>query len=276
MVYSLLPMEDGRPLVGGLFSFVGGVERRCIAAIEADGAVDLSFAPFGWNSAAVFAMAVQSDGKVVAGGMIPGGIARMEANGELDPFFGSGISGFGGWDPWVYDLALQSDGKILCVGRFESYNGTPCNGMARLNADGSFDDTFAIGQGFNLEVLTLAMQPDGRALVGGYFNQLNGTAQNHIARLFAEEVSTAVTATDGPSLEVYPNPSDGHVFVRTDARPASTISVTGPDGRLVRAPFTPATSAGVQALDLTAYAKGVYLVRIAEGTMTRTERLVVQ
>ncbi len=91
IVYSLVPMGDGRILVGGLFSFVGGVERRCIAALDADGSVDLSFAPFGWNSSAVFSMAVQADGKVIAGGMLAGGVARMEANGELDPFFGSGI-----------------------------------------------------------------------------------------------------------------------------------------------------------------------------------------
>ncbi len=176
----------------------------------------------------------------------------------------------------MYDVALQSDGKIRCVGRCDSYNGSPCNSMARLNADGSFDETFDLGEGFDLEVFTMMVQPDGRALVGGYFNQLNGTPQNRIARLFAEDVSTSVTALDGPSLEVYPNPSNGHAFVRTDARPTSTISITGPDGRLVRAPFTPATSAGVQSVDLSAYAKGVYLVRIADGAMARTERLVVQ
>ena len=276
IVYSLVPMSDGRVVVGGMFSFVGGLDRRCIAAIDPDGSVDQSFAPFGWNSSPVFSVAVQNDGKVLVGGMIPGGIARMEENGEIDPFFGSGISGFGGWDPWVYALALQSDGKILCAGRFVSYNGTPCNGMARLNEDGTLDPTFDIGEGFNSDVYAMVLQPDGKALVGGYFDQMGGVSHNRIARLMTADLNTAIASVDELSLDVYPNPSTGQVFVRTDARPNSSISIIGPDGRIVRAPFVPATSAGLQSIDLGAYAKGVYLVRIADSLMARTERVVVQ
>ena len=275
-VYSMVQMPDGRVLLGGLYSFLSGVDRRCIGAIEPDGSVDLSFAPFGWGSSPVFALALQQDGKVLAGGMIPGGIARMEANGEIDPFFGSGISGFGGWDPWVYAMALQTDGKVLCAGRFVSYNGVPCNGIARLNADGTMDSDFHVGSGFNADVFAMSMQSDGKVLVGGFFSDVDGTPRNRIARLFAEEFSTDLQESHDLRLEVFPNPSEGRIFIRTSMRGTASITVIGPDGRTVQAPFVPFTSAGLGSVDLGTYAKGMYLVRIADGAAAHTERVLVQ
>jgi uncharacterized delta-60 repeat protein len=275
LVYSLTLRPDGRVIVGGTFSFVGGVDRKGIAALHADGSLDQSFAPLGWNSSAVFALALQADGKVVVGGLIPGGIARLELNGEVDPTYGSGVTGFGGWDPRVYALALQPDGRVLAAGGFSSYNGAACNGMARLTSEGMLDASFFIGEGFNGDVFAMALQADGKPLVGGFFDSVDGTSRSRIARLESEELSTAIASLSDLSLEVYPNPSQGQVFVRTDARSLSSLSIAGPDGRTVRAAFIPA-NAGTQSIDLSAYAKGIYLVRIAEGATVRTERVVIQ
>lgn len=276
LVYALALRPDGRVIVGGTFSFVGGVDRKGIAAVHPDGSLDQSFAPFGWNSCAVFTLAIQPDGKVLVGGLLPGSIARLELNGEVDPFFGSGVSGFGGWDPWVFALSLQADGRILTAGRFTSFNGSACNGMARLTSDGFLDESFFLGEGFNGDVFAMALQSDGRPLVGGFFDSVDGTPRSRIARLHSEELSTAIAAVRDLSLQVYPNPSSGQVFVRTDGLRGSNISIIGPDGRFVHTPFIPATSAGVQSVDLSACAKGVYLVSIAEGATARTERVVIQ
>lgn len=276
IVYALALRPDGRILVGGTFSFVGGEDRKGIAAVNTDGSLDTSFAPLGWNSCAVFSLALQANGKVLVGGLIPGGIARLEQNGEVDPNYGSGVTGFGGWDPRVYAMALQSDGRVLAAGNFSSYNGAACNGMARLTCEGSLDESFSVGEGFNGDVFALVLQSDGKALVGGFFDQVDGTPRSRIARLESEDLSTAIAPVSGLSLELYPNPSQGEVFVRTDARSTVSISITGPDGRLVRAPFVPTMSAGPQCIDLGAFAKGVYLVHIADGGMARTERVVIQ
>ena len=274
LVYSLAVRPDGRVIIGGTFNFVGGVERRGIAAVDADGSLDQSFAPIGWNSCAVFTLALQADGRVVVGGLLPGGIARLEENGEVDPTYGS-ATGFGGWDPRVYALALQPDGRVLAGGGFSSYNGSACMGMARLTNEGLLDETFFIGEGFNGDVFALALQADGRPMVGGFFDSVDGTPRSRIARLESEDLSTAVAPVSELSLEVYPNPSAGQVFVRTGADFISSLRIIGPDGCAVRAAFIPASS-GAQSIDLGAYAKGVYLVRIAEGAMARTERLVIQ
>ena len=147
--------------------------------------------------------------------------------------------------------------------------------MARLTSDGFLDESFFIGEGFNGDVFTMALQGDGKPLVGGFFDSVDGTPRGRIARLESEDLSTAVTPVSDLSLEVYPNPSTGPVFVRTDARSLSNLSISGPDGRAVRAAFVPESS-GTQSIDLSAYAKGVYVVRIAEGATARTERLVIQ
>lgn len=275
-VYALAPTADGRIIVGGVYSYLSGVDRRCIGAIEENGGVDHTFAPFGWNSSPVFAVAVQNDGKVLAGGMIPGGLARMEANGEIDPFFGSGVSGFGGWDPWVYAMTLQTDGKIICAGRFASYDGTPCNGIARLNVDGTLDESFYLGTGCNADVFAMAQQLDGKVLIGGFFDNIDGTPCAHIARLFAEDISTDIAGLDQLELGIYPNPSTGPVRITMDEQGAANLRVIGPDGRDVHMASTTGMGNGPRSLDLSGYARGVYMVRISAGERARTERLVIQ
>jgi hypothetical protein len=66
-------------------------------------------------------------------------------------------------------MALQSDGKVLIGGEFTSYDGNPCRNFARINTDGSFDNTFNIGSGTNSTVNTIAVKSDGKILIGGAF-----------------------------------------------------------------------------------------------------------
>lgn len=104
--------------------------------------------------------------------------------GESDPTFNIG-SGF------TYDVrtvAIQTDGKIIAGGLLQSFNGISRRGIARLNQNGSIDNTFDIGTGFyNIPdgdlVLSLAIQSDGKIVVGGHFSDFNGTSINRITRL---------------------------------------------------------------------------------------------
>jgi uncharacterized delta-60 repeat protein len=83
----------------------------------------------------------------------------------------------------VRALVLQPDGKVLVGGQFTEFDGTTRNRIARLNNDGSLDASFNPGTGFDNIVHTLALQPDGKVLVGGYFIEFDGTTRNRIARL---------------------------------------------------------------------------------------------
>jgi uncharacterized delta-60 repeat protein len=99
-----------------------------------------------------------------------------------DPSFDCySIGAWGGDIP--EQITQQSDGKMIYVGYFTSYAGVAANRIVRLNTDFSIDDTFVYGTGFNGETNAVAIQPDGKILVGGNFTQYNGTARNRIVRL---------------------------------------------------------------------------------------------
>jgi uncharacterized delta-60 repeat protein len=126
-----------------------------------------------------------SDGKILVGGYFTSfngtsvnHIARLNVDGSLDTTFHIGT----GFDSDVMSSNLQSDGKILVCGHFSTFNGAPMNLMARLNSDGTLDQTFNIGASSGY-ILAIEGQPDGKILVGGYFTTNDGTTVKGITRL---------------------------------------------------------------------------------------------
>lgn len=129
---------------------------------------------------------IQPDNKILAGGFftaynttLQNFITRINIDGSIDTGFNIGT----GFDSQVTTIALQTDNKIIVGGFFTSYNGNPCNYIARLNPDGSFDSTFNIGIGFDAPVQTIYIQSDNKLLVGGIFNSYDGTSSNFMIRL---------------------------------------------------------------------------------------------
>jgi len=88
----------------------------------------------------------------------------------------------------IHAIAIQPDGKILIGGDFSSAGGANRLSLARLNPDGSADSAFNPGVGGDnvtsfARVWALAVQPDGKILVGGEFNALGGQMRQGIGRL---------------------------------------------------------------------------------------------
>ena len=106
----------------------------------------------------------------------------------------------------VLALALQTNGQILVGGNFSSVNGTPDNGITRLNADGSLDIAGFLNNGLysgaNGAVQAVVCQTDGRVVIGGSFNTADGITRNNIARLMTDgSLDTSFnpgTGADGP------------------------------------------------------------------------------
>ncbi|HMS41624.1 MAG TPA: delta-60 repeat domain-containing protein, partial [Pyrinomonadaceae bacterium] len=113
-----------------------------------------------------------------------GRLARLHPDGSLDTtFIGVGPTGPSGI---VDDIVVQPDGKILIASfNMFAYNGTPVGRFARINTDGSLDTTFNnnLGAGFNASTKKIVLQSDGKILVGGTFQTVNGTSSRGIARL---------------------------------------------------------------------------------------------
>src|SRR6266851_1591525 len=165
-VSSLAVQADGKILVGGDFTTLGGQSRLCIGRLNADGTLDTSFNP--GADYLVNSLAVQADGKILAGGSFTtlGGqsrnfIGRLNADGTLDTSFNPAPGANSG----VYSLAMQADGKILVGGYFTILGGHSRNYLGRLNADGTLDTSF--NPDVNFWVNSLAVQGDGKILVGG-------------------------------------------------------------------------------------------------------------
>ena len=109
-------------------------------------------------------------------------IARVQANGSLDPsFLAPPLSGA---DAFITCIASAANNKILVAGAFASFNGQNSPGIALLNDDGSLDVTdFSPGLGVNGTVRAALPLPNGQFLIAGDFTFYNGSACSHIARL---------------------------------------------------------------------------------------------
>src|SRR4051794_17266877 len=131
-------------------------DRRLLAAVTLDpafgGGAGRVYTNFGSPYDEPQAMAVQSDGKILAigwGSSINFSLVRYLPNGSLDPTFGSGgkaVLGAG----YPKDIQLQKDGKILIAGDVASSDGSDGTaGMVmRLNSDGTVDKSFGTGGSF--------------------------------------------------------------------------------------------------------------------------------
>lgn len=104
--------------------------------------------------------------------------------GFLDPSF---LDGLTGPNSWLWTVALQPDGKLLIGGQFTSFNGAARGPIARLNADGSVDTSFSANVTAGEPTIhSVAVQADGKVLVGGMFTGIDGAPRTRLARLKAD------------------------------------------------------------------------------------------
>lgn len=178
---------DGKIIVVGPFTTFNGSARKDITRLNTNGTIDAGFnSGTATNNAGITNVSVQSDGKIIIGGSFTSyngtpvnRIARLNSDGTLDATFtGTGANNT------VLTSTVQPDGKIIIGGIFNSYNGTAAYSIARLNSDGTIDAGFTPGTtAINSVISTIALQSDGKIIIGGDFMSYNGTPINRIARL---------------------------------------------------------------------------------------------
>lgn len=190
-VTAIALQSDGKILAGGEFDAFNGSTANNILRLNTDGTRDISFNTGTGFNRAVACFAIQPDGKILVGGSfwsyngasVPPRLVRLNTDGTVDATFNSSGSGF---DGTVNSLALQPDGKILVAGFFTNANGVSRVGIARINSDGSLDASFNVGTGLTGSqpfAHAVALQSDGKVLLGGQFVNYNGTPVNRIVRL---------------------------------------------------------------------------------------------
>src|SRR6478609_3390392 len=170
------------------------------------GQLDTTFVPAPGTNDAVNVVIPQPDGKVIAAGrftfannILRNRIARFNFDGSLDTSFDPGT----GADGEITAAVLQPDGRIIVAGRFTSFNGFTHNCICRLNANGSVDLTFGLGNGITNAALALALQSDGRIIVGGQFSSVDLTPRFNLARLNNDgSVDLSFDPGNGPNGDV--------------------------------------------------------------------------
>jgi uncharacterized delta-60 repeat protein len=191
-VSSIIVQDDGKLIVGGVFTKFQGLPQNYIIRLNSDGSKDASFS-FGTGfmdnpngNSTVLTMVKQNDGKILIGGGFLGyqGVAnkyliRLNADGTKDNSFDIGT----GFNSTVNSIVLQNDGKIIVCGKFTQFKGTSQNRLIRLNTDGSKDASFDVSSGFDDTVNSILLQPDGKIVAGGYFMRYVNNSQNGLVRL---------------------------------------------------------------------------------------------
>jgi uncharacterized delta-60 repeat protein len=224
--WSVTLQSDGKIVTAGVFTNTDPFSRSfAVGRFLPNGSLDPTFGTGGRvitsvggkesNAAAVI---VQPDGKIIAAGVGPDPIVgatfalvRYEQNGTLDATFGGDgiVTTNFGTPSGASDVNLQADGRIVASG---------FGGLARYLPDGSLDVTFG-GDGIvnDFGGSGLVIQPDGKLVVGGWFNPTGqeGDFDFGVARYLA------VAAGIGPPTSKEQCKNDGW---RTFTIPRSFVS----------------------------------------------------
>ena len=197
---------DGKIVVGGLSDASGIPYDFALARYNPNGTLDSTFNGSGkvltdFSGSGSFdtlqALAIQSDGKIVAAGqsIVSGrpnfAVARYVMTGDLDGMFngtGKVLTAFDSGSAMANAVVIQSDGKIVAAGLFDNGNRKGADfALARYNIDGTPDSTFhSMGKvvtniGGSEVAYSVGIQPDGTIVAAG-FSDVRRTSDFALAR----------------------------------------------------------------------------------------------
>jgi uncharacterized delta-60 repeat protein len=276
LIRAIALQPDGRILIAGTFTVIGGQPRTNLARLNANGTLDPSFdagalaastqfindlsvqadgrivvAGYGTllrllpsgqadtsaplpsmaTDASVYAAELQADGKLLVGGgygmkldgIDRGTLVRLNTDGSVDTSFLPNAKGD------IQSIIRDGSGNIVIAGIAGSVGSTLHRGMVRLTADGSVDPSFMIPETSATPIYDVALQGDGKLVLGAHFEQINGLARKFIARLHPD--GRLDNGASG-ALSVTPRVSEGG-----SASPAAAQSVN--EGAKASFTFTP-------------------------------------
>ncbi len=165
--YNSAMFSDGRLL--SVYGFQDATSWKIIR-INQDGSIDKTF-NFSGNCGRSTKIFIKSNGKFLT--LDEGLVKRYNNDGTLDKTFTLPVT-----VGVIKNLLIEDNGKTTIVGNFSKINNTNAFGIARLNDDGSIDNTFLLtydfyASGSKYYINTIAIQKDGKYIVGGEFPSIN-------------------------------------------------------------------------------------------------------
>lgn len=223
-VVTIALQPDGKILAGGRFTAFDR-DGNCDSAnyiirLNSDGSRDNTFNIGDAFNDYVYAIKVLSDGSILVGGLFTtyngtnaSRIIKLNSTGGIDPSFSIGDDTVSFGDG-VISIEVDINGKLLVGGNYSTYSGVSALSIIRLNPNGTIDNTFNSGTGFDGEVFSIVIEPSGTILVGGSFTTYNNvTGVGNLVRLnpdgtintrfgygFNSQVSSIALQSDGKIL----------------------------------------------------------------------------
>jgi uncharacterized delta-60 repeat protein len=200
-IRALAVQPDGKLVAAGLIG-----SDFAVARYGATGSLDPSFGvdgvaitDFPGLFAEAHAVALQSDGKIVAAGSAASqafALARYNPDGTLDPGFGAGgtvTTTFGGFFNEANAVVVQAGGKIAAAGQV--FGTTSAFALARYNPDGTLDPGFGIGGTVTTSFASsgtaaaLVAQPGGALVAAGTADPGTGSSDDFALARYQDDGS---------------------------------------------------------------------------------------
>lgn len=292
--HDVLVLPDLRIAVTGAFTQYDGNNCGHIAVLTEDGPYDSSVQNnpgLTGASSTGEALARQPDGKLlVAGqfgyhnGVVVHGVVRLNPDGTRDNSFNAPFYPYA----TVNAIAVQEDGRILVGGEYTDamydIGITGPNRITRLLADGSMDTTFAAGAGAlpaagsTAYIRSIALQPDGRILVGGRFGAFDSETQyQQLIRLYPDAQTGVDDHIGRDMLHVFQDPSTRELVLRGLPSTNGTAEVLVHDGAGRLAFRASVSVADQRELRLAPQlGLGVYVISLRQGSFQASAKLLVR
>ena len=250
MVRDVAPDPNGGVYAVGNFDIVDGQTTGNVVRFKSDGGLDSDYPQGGEYDGDISVCILQKDGKLLIGALtqplfngerIPY-LARLTTDGRLDEEFDVGEGPYNiDFTTRVYDILINDTDEIYVAGSFNFWDLQEEVGpVVRLEADGALDKSFkteitrsGIGREADVAVYSISHYPDGRLLIGGNFDHVNGLPYNCVARLNADgSIDETFHPGAGPGFDLLPgfSPSVNAAVLQPDGRIILTGSITTFDG----------------------------------------------
>ncbi|ESU24867.1 hypothetical protein FEDK69T_04200 [Flavobacterium enshiense DK69] len=283
-ISNIVLRPDNKILAIGYVTIEGGHERR-IFSLNSNGELNNDFqepSNIDWTYGDLWRpkfLALEKNGNILiawpfrvlsnSGDEIGYNFVRLDSNGNVITVF-QPLSDGALCLP--HPVGLQEDGKIIMAGSTCTYyNGYNFRGIARLNIDGSIDETFDPRRGLNGHVECVAIQPDGKILISGYFTVYNEVPVNHIIRLNSTRLSNS--EFNSTAMRVYPNPvaDNLHIQLSDNLNGADISELEIYDITMKKIDFNMPSK---DVIDVSDFSSGVYLLKVKTDDSIFTSRFV--
>jgi uncharacterized delta-60 repeat protein len=189
-VYHVALQPDGNIIIAGNFGKFQGQPAHGVARLNKDGSLDTSFkAAKTTLNPDVSDMILLANRKIIIKSSYDTNLTRLLSDGSIDKSFRLATLKMDSItaQPSLYEIVEQPDGKLLIFGRFDMVGSHKRPSVARLNADGSLDTSFApvLSRTLRVEGVLGTLQPDGKIVVS-WSASSKGKSTHTVTRLFSD------------------------------------------------------------------------------------------